>query len=162
MSFYTSAREWLADHLAALVWVALALWTPPVVFTIGVDLSWWQPAGSGYLRLTDPSLMLAALQLTLMAAALPGTAARRQRSWQLLAAAWSAWCAHAVWSILVRVRLNGGAELPSWETLLVVTGPAIAAGILLTTRTAFTTGRPVLTWPTTRWRPRAGPLPGMK
>ena len=44
----TRAQEWLADHVAAMVWILLALWTPPIAFTVLVDLKLMAAAGSGY------------------------------------------------------------------------------------------------------------------
>ena len=157
-----TAREWLAKHLAALVWAAMVLWLPPVGFALGVDLAVLQPAGSGYPALTDPSLLLAALQLTLMAAALPGMTGRHQRSWQLLFAALLVWCAHAAWGILARVRLNGAGALLASETPWALIGPLVAAAVMLTVRPAFTSGRALFTRLPTRVRRPAGQQPGMK
>jgi hypothetical protein len=157
-----AARDWLATHLAALVWCAMVLWVPPVAFAIGVDLGWLQPPGSGYPALTDPSLLLATLQLTLMVAALPGMTARQQPSWQLLLGALLVWCAHAAWGIVARVRLNGGGALLSSETPFALIGPALAAAMMLIVRPAFTAGRALATRRPTRSRPPAGLQPGMK
>src|SRR4026209_444831 len=59
----TRAQEWLADHVAAMVWILLALWTPPIAFTVLVDLELMAGAGSGYLSLRDPGLLLSIMQI---------------------------------------------------------------------------------------------------
>ena len=52
------ARDWIADHLPAIVIVLLALWAPSIIFAVLVDLKIADGAGSGYPTLRDPSLLL--------------------------------------------------------------------------------------------------------
>lgn len=152
------AREWLADHLPAMHWMLLALWVPPVAFTIAVNLGWIAGAGTGYLRLGDPSLVLAAAQVVLMAAAMPGMSQRYSRSWWLASAALVAWVAHAAWNVQGRVRLSGGHELLAIETIMSLTGLLLMAGVLAEVRRHFS-------WPLTIRipipLPPAVPLRGM-
>ena len=58
------------------MWVLLALWAPPLLFAIAIDLGLIAAPGSGYPALTDPALVTSSLQIALMAAALPGLRAR--------------------------------------------------------------------------------------
>jgi hypothetical protein len=132
---------WLATHLSWFVWALLAIWAPPLLFTIAIDLGLIAAPGSGYPALTDPALLTSCLQIALMAAALPGLSARRPRSWMFLAAALGAWCAHASWLIQGRVRLTGVRTLLSPETLLSIAGIAAAASVLLAVR-RVAPGRP--------------------
>jgi hypothetical protein len=141
------AREWLADHLLALHWTLLILWVPPVAYTIAVNLRWVEGAGSGYLRLSDPSLLLAAVQLLLLAGALPGMSQRYSRSWWLAAAAVGVWMVHAAWNVFVRVRLSGSGELLAVETLSSLAALLVVAGIVADARYDFTRG-PIRDWST--------------
>jgi len=125
---------WLATHLSWFVWVLLAIWAPPLLFTIAIDLRLIAAPGSGYPALTDPALVTSSLQIALMAAALPGMRARKPHSWMLLAAALGAWCAYVVWMIQGRVRLAGLRTLWSPETLLSIGGLVAAAIVLLAVR----------------------------
>ena len=129
--------RWLATHLSWLIWVLLALWVPPLLFTIAIDLGVIAAPASGYPALTDPALIASSLQIALMAAALPGLRAGAARSWMLLAAALGAWSAHAAWMIVGRVRLAGARTLTAPETLLSIGGLAAAAGVLIAVRRSF-------------------------
>ena len=96
------AQQWLADHVAAMVWILLALWTPPIAFTVLVDLKLIAAAGSGYLSLRDPGLLLSIIQIVLMAAALPLLRGRHvARARPLLLAALGVWFAHSAWTLQV-------------------------------------------------------------
>jgi hypothetical protein len=131
-------RNWIADHLPAMVIVLLALWAPSIIFTVLVDLKIADGAGSGYPTLRDPSLLLGVLQITLMAAALPMLAFQRARGWQVLAGAWGVWLAHAAWTILGRLRLIGRSDLASRETLVTIVALGLAAIALFEVRNRFT------------------------
>jgi hypothetical protein len=113
----TRAQEWLADHVAAMVWILLALWTPPIAFTVLVDLELMAAAGSGYLSLRDPGL------LRHVARARP-----------LLLAALGVWFTHAAWTLQVRLRLIGRADLLSPETLVTFAALAAASGVMFAVR----------------------------
>lgn len=131
----TRAQEWLADHVAAMVWILLALWTPPIVFTVLVDLKLMAAAGSGYLSLRDPGLLLSIMQIVLMAAALPLLRGRHvPRARPLLLAALGVWFAHAAWTLQVRLRLTGRADLLSAETLVTFAALAAASGVMFAVR----------------------------
>jgi hypothetical protein len=131
-------RDWIADHLPAIAIVLLALWAPPVIFTVLVDLKVVEGAGSGYPTLRDPSLLLGVLQMVLMAAALPMLRFQQARGWQLLAGAWGAWLAHAAWAILGRLRLIGMRDLASRETVIAIIALGIAGIALIEVRNRFT------------------------
>jgi hypothetical protein len=128
------AQEWLADHVAAMVWILLALWVPPLAFTVLVDLKLIAAAGSGYLSLRDPGLLLAIMQIVLMAAALPTMPRRPARARSLLLAALAVWFAHAVWTVQGRLRLIGRADLVSPETLVTFAALAAASAVMFVAR----------------------------
>jgi hypothetical protein len=131
----TRAQEWLADHVAAMVWILLALWTPPIAFTVLVDLELMAGAGSGYLSLRDPGLLLSIMQIVLMAAALPLLRGRHvARARPLLLAALGVWFAHSAWTLQVRLRLIGRADLVSPETLVTFAALAAASGVMFAVR----------------------------
>lgn len=132
-----TVSSWLVTYLPWFNWVLLAMWAPSVLFTIAIDLDAIEAPASGYPPLTDPALVTSALQMALMAAALPGMRAQQPRSWMLLAAALGAWCAHAAWMIQGRVRLAGARTLRSPETLLAIGGIVAAAMVLLAVRRCF-------------------------
>lgn len=152
-----SARTWLAEHLAAAHWMLLALWVPPIAFAIGVNLRLVGGAGSGYQTLRDPSLILGAAQVSLMAAALPGMVSRRPRSWWFACVAVAAWSAHVAWGILSRVRLSGVRELLSFETVTAVAGLALAALVVIEVRWRYTVAATISYPPTTTRRPVVPP-----
>jgi hypothetical protein len=131
------AMRWLAAHLSWVIWALLVIWTPPVAYTIAIDLGLVAAPGSGYAALSDPSLLIATLQIALMAAALPGVAARRAGGWAWLAAAWAAWLVHAAWSIASRVRVSGPRTLSATETVVPLAGLLAAAAVLLGVRAHF-------------------------
>jgi hypothetical protein len=142
------ARDWLVACVPALHWILLALWVPPLAFAIGVNLGWFESAGSGYPSLRDPSLILSTMQVVLMVAALAGLSHRLRRSWQLSTAALGVWTAHAAWNILLRLRLIGMRDLWSVETLMTLAGVSIAALVLVEVRPRY------IAWPS---RPRHTP-----
>ena len=128
-------RGWLADQLQALVWILLALWAPPIVFTILVDLKLAGGAGSGYPSLDDPALLLSILQNVEMTAALHAMRGRRRaRAWQLLCGSLGVWAVFAAWTIQSRLRLIGRHDLWSRETLVTVGALAVAAYVLFEVR----------------------------
>jgi len=148
MTFRDRARDWLADHLHALIWILLALWAPSIIFTVLVDLKLVGGAGSGYPTLRDPALLLSLMQITLMLAALPLIYRRRRsRAWQLLCGALGVWLMHGAWTILGRLRLLGRSDLASRETLMTLGALAAAAAVLFEVRDRFT--RPATARPTT-------------
>ncbi len=150
------SRDWLTGHLAALVWIMLALWSPPIVFTVLVDLKVIDGAGSGYLELRDPGLLLSILLISVMASALPLLHLRRRSgAWHLLCAAIAIWTTHAAWTILGRLRLIGRSDLLSRETLTTVTALAVAAGVLLAVRGRYTRYAATTALPTTSQPPAA-------
>lgn len=122
--------RWTAAHLSWFVWMLLALWAPPVCYAIAIDLRLIAAPGTGYPGLNDPALVISAVQLTLMAAALPGMASRNPRSWNLLAAALLFWLAHVAWVSIARMRLDGARGLRSSETATAL-GCALAAAVVL-------------------------------
>ena len=128
------AQQWLADHVAAMVWILLALWVPPIAFTVLVDLKLMPAEASGYLSLRDPGLLLGIMQVLLMAAALPMMRWRPSRARPLLLAALGAWFAHAAWTLQVRLRLMGRADLLSPETLVTFAALAAASGVMFAVR----------------------------
>jgi len=138
MSIRDNVRNWLADHLAAIVIVLLALWAPPIIFTVLVDLKLVEGAGSGYPALRDPGLVLSVLQIALMTAAALMLILRRASAWPLLAGALAVWFAHAAWVIQGRLRLLGLHDLRSKETLITVTALAIASVVILEVRDRVT------------------------
>jgi len=157
-SLHERARDWLADQLQPMVWITLALWAPPIVFTVLVDLGFAGGAGSGYPSLRDPSLLLSIMQLLLMAAALPLMRMRRRSfAWQLLCGALGTWAVHAAWTILGRLRLIGRSDLLSRETLLTLASLAVAAYVLFEVRDRYTRtaviARPTTTQPPVALRP---------
>jgi hypothetical protein len=137
----SEVRRWLADHLPPLVIVTLALWAPPVVFTVLVDLRMVDGVGSGYPSLRDPALLLSGLQVALMGAALPCLRYSQARGWQLLAGACGVWMAHAAWVLQARLRLLGLRDLVSKETLITMAAMTIAIVILHETRQRFSRAR---------------------
>ena len=152
------ARDWLADHVPALVWITFALWAPPIVFTVLVDLQLVGGAGSGYPSLRDPGLLLGILQIALMAAVLPLIYRRRRsRAWQLLCGSLIGWAAHAAWTIQGRLRLIGKSDLLSRETLVTLVALAVAAYVVFEVRDRFTrialTAQPTTTQPPVVLRP---------
>lgn len=148
-------RDWIACHLPAIVIVLLALWAPPIIFTVLVDLKVADGAGSGYPTLRDPSLFLGVLQIALMAAALPMLPFQRARGWQVLVGAWGVWLAHAAWTILGRLRLIGRSDLASRETVSAIVALGIAGIALLEVRNRFTRTGAVTARRSTDQRPAA-------
>ncbi|MBY0493537.1 MAG: hypothetical protein K2Y23_04930 [Cyanobacteria bacterium] len=128
------AQIWVADHVAAMVWILLVLWAPPIVFTVLVDLKLANAAGSGYLSLRDPGLLLSIMQILLMAAALPMMRPHPGRARPLLLAALAVWFAHSAWTLQIRLRLIGRADLVSSETLVTFAALAAATGVVLAVR----------------------------
>ncbi|HUQ87830.1 MAG TPA: hypothetical protein VM096_09735 [Vicinamibacterales bacterium] len=128
------AQEWVSDHVAAMVWILLLLWTPPIAFTVLVDLKLTAAAGSGYLSLRDPGLLLSIMQIMLMFAALPLMRRHAARARPLLLAALGVWFAHAAWTLQVRLRLIGRADLLSPETLVTFAALAAASGVMFAAR----------------------------
>ena len=128
------AQQWLADHVAAMVWILLALWVPPIAFTVLVDLKLMAAEGSGYLSLRDPGLLLSIMQVLLMAAALPMMRWRPGRARPLLLAALGVWFAHSAWTVQVRLRLIGRGDLLSPETLVTFAALAAASGVMFALR----------------------------
>jgi hypothetical protein len=153
------ARDWLADHLAALVWMALALWAPPIVFAVLVNLELVGGAGSGYPTLRDPGLLLGVMQMVVMMAAVPLLHRRRRsRAWHLLCGSLGIWAMHAAWTIQGRLRLIGRSDLLSRETIVTVAALLIASVVLFEvrhryTRTAAATARPTTSQQPARLRP---------
>jgi hypothetical protein len=150
-----SAREWLAGELVAFVWILLALWAPPVIFTVLVDLKLVGSAGSGYLTLRDPGLLLSIMMLMLMTAALPIMRLRRARAWQLLCGSLGLWWAHAAWTIQGRLRLIGTSDLVSRETLVTFAALAVASCVVFEVRGRFVRARALTARPTTSQPPAA-------
>jgi hypothetical protein len=138
-------RQWLAEHVPAIVITLLVLWAPPTVFTVLVDLKFVDGAGSGYPTLRDPALLLTLLQIALMVAALPLVAWHQPRGWQLLNSAAGVWLAYAVWVIQGRLRLIGLRALISPETLITMTALGLAAIVLFELRTRYV--RVPVYWP---------------
>lgn len=129
--------RWLADHLSWLVCAWLALWAPPLLFTMGIDLGLITEAASGFAALTDVTVISSAVQLALMAASLRGLATRQPRAWRLLVGALAAWGAHTAWLMQSRVRLAGVRTLASPETLIALGGMTVAAAVLFSVRGQF-------------------------
>ena len=129
--------HWLADHLSWLVCAWLALWAPPLLFTMGVDLGLITEAATGFPTLTDVTVITSAVQLTLMAASVRGLATRQPRAWRLLVGALAAWGAHTAWLMQSRFRLDGVTTLASPETLFALGGMTLAAVILFGVRRHF-------------------------
>jgi hypothetical protein len=152
-------RDWLAAHLHALVWILLSLWAPPLIFTVLVDLKLAGGAGSGYPSLRDPGLVLAILQLSLMAVALLSLSLRRyNRAWQLLCAALGVWWMEAAWTLQGRLRLIGRSDLRSRETLIMLAALAIASFVIFVVRDRLMSG--ALTPRLTTGQPPVGRRPG--
>jgi len=129
-----AAQQWLSDHVAIMVWILLALWTPPIAFTVLVDLKLASAAGSGYLSLRDPGLLLSIMQIVLMTAALPLLRRHVARARTLLLAALGVWFVHAAWTLQLRLRLIGRADLLSPETMVTFAALAAASGVLFAVR----------------------------
>jgi len=129
--------RWLADHLSWFVCAWLALWAPPLLFTMGVDFGLITEAASGFPVFTDVTVITSAIQLTLMAASIRGLASRQPRAWRLLVGALAAWGAHTVWLMQVRLRLDGVRTLAAPETLLSLGGMTVAAVVLISVRGHF-------------------------
>lgn len=155
VSMRESAREWLAGELGAFVWILLALWAPPVIFTVLVDVKLVGSAGSGYLPLRDPGLLLSIMMLMLMAAALPMMRLRRARAWQLLCGSLGLWWAHAAWTIQGRLRLIGTSDLVSRETLVTLAALAVASCVVFEVRGRFARAGALTKRPTTDQPPAA-------
>lgn len=148
-------REWLARELRAFVWILLALWAPPVIFTVMVDLNLVGSAGSGYPTLRDPGLLLSIMMLMLMTAALPMMRLRRARAWQLLCGSLGVWWTAAAWTIQGRVRLVGPGDLVSRETLVTLAALAVASCVVVEVRSRFTRAGALTPRPTTDQPPAA-------
>ena len=127
-------RRWLADHLAWAVCVLLALWAPPLAFAMGLDFGILTERSIPRSVFRDPSVITSAVQLALMAAAVPSVSRQRARGWRLLAAALAAWTAHVAWAVFSRARLAGAGDLISPETLVQVSALAVAAAVLMLVR----------------------------
>jgi hypothetical protein len=155
VSMRQSAREWLAYHLHAFVWILIALWAPPVIFTVLVDLKLVDSPGSGYLALRDPSLLLSIMLIVSMAAALPMMRLRRARAWQLLCGSLGLWWAHAAWTVQARLRLIGPSDLVSRETVVTLAALAIATYVVFEVRGRFTRAGALTPRPTTSQQPAA-------
>jgi hypothetical protein len=154
-SWRENARDWLANELHAFVWIVLALWAPPVIFTVLVDLKLVGSAGAGYPSLRDPGLLLSIMMLVAMAAALPMMRLRRARAWQLLCGSLGLWCAHAAWTIQGRLRLVGLGDLLSRETLITLAALALASCVMFEVRGRFTRAGALPARPTTSQPPAA-------
>jgi hypothetical protein len=128
--------NWIASHLSWLIWPLLALWAPPLLYAIAVNLQIIDAASNGFAPLTDPALVIATVQVALMMAALPGMGLKHPRSWKLLAASLLAWAGWVAWMFTVRMRLG----LPIWgsqETLWSMARLIAAAAVLLGLRRHF-------------------------
>ena len=128
---------WLASHLSWIVWALIVLWAPAALYAVAIDLRLIAAPGSGYPTLRDPALVTGVLQVALMAAALPGMAMYRGRSWRLLAAAHVMWLAHFLYSVMSRTRLDGLRALRAPETLWPLVGLIAAAFVLFGVRRCF-------------------------
>ena len=99
------AKEWTSQHLPWITIALLALWLPPILFRLGVDVGLL--AGRGYPALTDPSTVLSVTELALMVAAVPYLFDRKAAGWRLLLWSRCAVLAETVWRILIYSRLTG-------------------------------------------------------
>jgi hypothetical protein len=128
---------WLAGHLAWFTVALLAVWTPPVLFAIAVDVGWVTGPWTEYPALTDPALILSVVQLALMAASLAGLPSRRPWAWWLLAGALAAWGLHAAWALQGRLRLMGVSTLWAPDAVMMLGGIAVSAAFMVVVRPRF-------------------------
>jgi hypothetical protein len=130
-------RLWIVDHLPSITVGLLALWLPPVVVSLAVDLG--VMAGDGYPRLSDPALALPALELALMIVAVPRLAGRAATGWILLAGSRVAVLLQTAWTIVLSSRLIGvRTTLTSRPVVEAVAGLVVAAYLLTAIRREYT------------------------
>jgi hypothetical protein len=129
-----AVSRWLATHTAALVWVLVALWAPPIVITVLIDVHLVRGASTGYPGLLDPGLLISIAQVVVMALALSSWRTSRLRAWHLLRAALGLWLLYTAWTLQWRLRLLGSSDLISKETLLTVTALAMATAVIVAIR----------------------------
>lgn len=130
------AKEWTAQHLPWMAIALLALWLPPILFRLAVDVG--LVAGRGYPALTDPNTVLSAAELGLMVAAVPRLSDRKAVGWKLLVWSRFAVLAQTLWTILIYSRLTG--FLPTMLDKAVVeavVGLVIAAYVLIQIRPLY-------------------------
>jgi len=130
-------RSWIVDHLPSITVALLALWLPPVLVSLAVDLG--VMAGDGYPRLIDPALTLPTIELALMIVAVPRLASRATTGWMLLAASRVAVLLQTAWTILLSSRLVGvRTTLTSRPVVEAIAGLAVAAYLLTAIRREYT------------------------
>ena len=130
------AKEWTAQHLPWISIALLALWMPPILFRLAVDVG--LVAGTGYPALTDPSTVMSATELALMAAAVPHLFNRKATGWRLLLWSRFAVLSQTFWTILLYWRLTG--FLPTMldkPIVEAVVGLAISAYVLIRIRPLY-------------------------
>ncbi|HMF95413.1 MAG TPA: hypothetical protein VKE96_14020 [Vicinamibacterales bacterium] len=131
-----AAREWVTRNLPWAVVVLLALWMPPVLYALAVDVG--VVKGTGYPALIDPMMVTAVSELSLMIAALPRLLNREAAGWHLLLWSRVVVLAQTVWLIFVYTRLDGlAATLRSRAVVEAAIGLAVAAYVLMQIRPLY-------------------------
>jgi len=130
----TMIDRWVAERLSSITLVLLALWVPPVIFTLAVDTG-LTPYRSGYLRPTDPSLLLEIVELTAMIVAVAPLRRRDRWGWSLLVWSRAAVAAQTLWHIATGARLTSiRTELATRSTVEALAGLAVAVVLLARVR----------------------------
>jgi hypothetical protein len=129
-------REWTVQHLPWIITALLALWLPPLLYGVAVDVGLAQ--GSGYPGLTDPATLMPAVELSAMIAAIPRLAERKQSGWTLLLWSRVAVLAQTLWTFFVGARLTGVMNTLGTRTILVASaGLMISAYVLIEIRPLY-------------------------
>ena len=95
------AKSWIVEHAPWVVMLLLALRLPPLIEALALNLS--RLAETGWHPLADAADLIAAAQLGLMTAALPGLFQRTRCGWGLLVAALAIAAGLAMWCIITAV-----------------------------------------------------------
>jgi hypothetical protein len=139
------AKEWTVQHLPWIVTALVALWLPPPLYCIAVDIGLVE--GAGYPRLTDPSTFLPVIELSAMIAAIPLLIDRKASGWMLLVVSRLAVLAQTLWVFAVGSRLTGVLHTLGTRTVVVaVAGLLLSAYVLLAVRSLYAAGSRVGGW----------------
>jgi hypothetical protein len=130
------AKEWTVQHLPWIVTALLALWLPPLLYCIAVDIGLVH--GAGYPGLTDPSTFLPVVELSAMIAAIPLLIDRKASGWKLLVVSRLAVLLQTLWIFVVGSRLTGVMHTLGTRTVVVaVAGLLLSAYVLFEVRSLY-------------------------
>jgi hypothetical protein len=129
-------REWIVQHLPWITMALLALWLPPVLYCVAVNIGLVE--GSGYPTLIDPNTSMPVIELSAMIAAVPRLIERKKSGWMLLVFSRVAVLLQTLWMILVGSRLTGILHtLATRSVVVAIAGLLVAAYLLIEVRPLY-------------------------